>query len=70
METRYLVDESGKRVGVLLSVEEYERMVEDLGELADVRAYDEAMTALERGEDEVIPFEQAMEEIERGRVKE
>jgi prevent-host-death family protein len=29
---RYVVDENGKRVGVLLDIEEYERMVEELEE--------------------------------------
>ncbi|MDQ3238243.1 MAG: hypothetical protein M3Q54_12005 [Actinomycetota bacterium] len=69
MDARYLTDESGERIGVLLDVQEYERLMEELEELADIRAYDEAMAAIERGADEVIPFEQAMEEIERGQVK-
>ena len=63
-----MVDENGKRVAVLLSVEEYERMVEELEELEDIRAYDEAVAELERGEDELIPFDQAVREIEEGRV--
>jgi PHD/YefM family antitoxin component YafN of YafNO toxin-antitoxin module len=69
MDARYLTDESGERIGVLLDIQEYERLMEELEELADIRAYDEAMAAIERGADEVIPFEQAMEEIERGQVK-
>ena len=69
MDARYLTDESGERIGVLLDVQEYERLMEELEELADIRAYDEAMAAIERGADEVIPFEQAMEEIERRQVK-
>ncbi len=69
MDARYLTDESGERIGVLLDIQEYERLMEELEELADIRAYDEAMAAIERGADEVIPFEQAMEEIERRQVK-
>ena len=68
MNGRYVVDENGKRVAVLLSVEEYERMVEELEELEDIRAYDEAVAELERGEDELIPFDQAVREIEEGQV--
>ena len=34
MESRYIVDESGKRVGVILPVEEYERLLEELEEQA------------------------------------
>jgi PHD/YefM family antitoxin component YafN of YafNO toxin-antitoxin module len=67
MEARYIVDENGKRVGVILPVEEYERMVEALEDLEDIRLYDEAKAEIERGEDEVIPLEQAVREIEEGR---
>ncbi len=69
MSARYVVDENGKRVGVLLDVEEYERMVEELEELEDIRAAEEVRAAIARGEEELIPFEQAMREIEEGKVE-
>jgi PHD/YefM family antitoxin component YafN of YafNO toxin-antitoxin module len=72
MEARYIVDENGKRTGVILPIEEYERLIEELEELEDVlatQAYDEAKAELERGEDELIPWEQAKIEIEEERVK-
>ena len=65
MEACYIVDEIGKRAGVILSVDEYERMIEDL---EDVRLYDEGKAALQRGESEVVPLEQAMREIREGKV--
>ena len=67
MNGRYVVDENGKRVAILLDIKEYERMIEELEELEDIRAYDEAKAALESGEDEVIPWEQAKLEIEEER---
>jgi PHD/YefM family antitoxin component YafN of YafNO toxin-antitoxin module len=66
---RYVVDENGKRVGVLLDIKEYERMIEELEELEDILAYREAKAALESGEDEAIPLEQAMREVREGKVK-
>lgn len=69
MSVRYVVDENGKRVSVILDVEEYERMVEELEELEDIRAAAEVRAAIERGEEELIPFDQAMQEIEEGKVK-
>jgi len=33
---QYLIDEEGKKVGVLLSMEQYERLMEDLHDLAVV----------------------------------
>ena len=68
MNGRYVVDENGKRVGVLLDIEGYERMVEELEKFEDIRAYDEAVAELEPGEDELIPFDQAVREIEGERV--
>jgi PHD/YefM family antitoxin component YafN of YafNO toxin-antitoxin module len=68
MGARYVVDENGKRVSVILDIEEYERLLEELEELEDIRAYDEAKAALERGEDEVIPLDQALREIREGKV--
>ena len=44
-------------------------MVEELVELEDMRAAAEVRAAIERGEAEVIPFDQAMQEIEEGKVK-
>jgi PHD/YefM family antitoxin component YafN of YafNO toxin-antitoxin module len=69
MNGRYVVDENGKRVAVLLEIEEYERMIEEIDELEDILAYKEAKAALENGEDESIPLEQAMREIREGKVK-
>jgi PHD/YefM family antitoxin component YafN of YafNO toxin-antitoxin module len=68
MGARYIVDENGKRVSVILPIEEYERLIEILEDLDDVRLYDEAKAALEKGEDEVIPLDQAMREIREGKV--
>ena len=57
MSARYVVDENGKRVSVILPVEEYERMLEELEELEDLRLYDEAKAEIEREGSEVVPFE-------------
>ncbi len=68
MEARYIVDETGKRISVILLIEEYERLIEELEELEDIRAAAETRAAIERGEDELIPFDQAMREIREGKV--
>jgi len=48
---------------VILSMTEYKRLLNAAEELASIRAYD----AAKRSGDEAIPFEQAIDEIERGR---
>lgn len=60
---RYVVDENGNRIGVLLDVADYCKLLEELEELESIRAYDAAKAS----GDEAIPFEQAVAEIERDR---
>ncbi|MFB8790772.1 MAG: hypothetical protein U7123_18430 [Potamolinea sp.] len=60
---RYLVDENGNRVGVFLDIADYQKLLEELAELEAIRAYDTAKAT----DDEAIPFEQAIAEIERDR---
>ncbi len=57
MSARFVIDENGKRVNVILPVEEYERMLEELEELEDLRLYDEAKAGIEREGSEVVPLE-------------
>jgi hypothetical protein len=66
---RYVVDENGERIAMLLDIQDDERMVEELEELEDARATAEVRAAIERGEEELVPFDQAMQEIEEGMVK-
>ncbi|MDP8948645.1 MAG: hypothetical protein M3N00_00130 [Actinomycetota bacterium] len=68
MSARYVVDENGKRVSVILPVEEYERLLEELEEPEDIRLYDEAKAEIEREGSEVVPLKRAMREIREGKV--
>ncbi|MBC7262596.1 MAG: hypothetical protein H5T63_11370 [Chloroflexi bacterium] len=61
IKERYIVDESGARIGVLLDIEDYHRLLRELEELESIRAYDAAKAS----GDEAIPFEQAVAEIEK-----
>ncbi len=60
---RYVVDEQGKRISVILDMEDYLKMLDELEELEAIRAYDEAIASGE----EPIPFKHAIAEIERER---
>ena len=63
LKKRYFVDENGKKVGVYLDMKDYKKLLADLEELESIRAYDKAKAS----DDVAIPFEQAVEEIERKR---
>jgi prevent-host-death family protein len=60
---RYIVNQKGERVGVILDISEYRKILEELEELESIRAYDAAKAS----EDEAIPFERAVREIEKGK---
>ncbi|MHC1725082.1 MAG: hypothetical protein AB9866_03520 [Syntrophobacteraceae bacterium] len=60
--TQYLVDQEGNRRAVVVPISDWQRIVEALEELDDIRAYDEA----KRDPSDAIPFEQAVTEINEG----
>ena len=60
LKERYVTEEKGDRIGVLLDIEEYFKLLEELEELESIYAYDIAKAS----NDEAIPFEQAISEIE------
>ena len=63
IKERYLVDEHGNQVGVLLEIADYRQLLVELEELASIKAYDKAKASKE----EAIPFEQAITEIDQSR---
>jgi hypothetical protein len=63
MGARYVVDEAGKRVSVILDIEEYERLLRAREDLEGLKAADEALREIERGEDELIPWERVRDRI-------
>ena len=61
----YIVDASAQRRAVVLPLDEWERIVDELDELEDIRLFDQARETA----DEEVPFDQAMREIEAGAVQ-
>jgi len=64
LKERFIVDEQGNRLGVLLGIDEYRHLLEELEELESIRAYDRAKAQA----GEIILFEQAVAEIEKKRL--
>ncbi len=60
---KYITDSEGNRIGILLDIEEYQKLLEESEELEAIRAYDLAIST----DDEEIPFEKAIAEIEKNR---
>ena len=60
---RYVVDEGGNRIEVILAIKDYQKLLEEIEELGAIRAYDAAKSS----GDETLPIQQAIDEIERDR---
>lgn len=55
MIKRYIVDENGNRIEVILTLEDYQRLLTELEELEAIRAYDAAKSS----GDKAVPFKEA-----------
>ena len=62
LHPEYVLDEQHRRKAVLLSVAEWDQVVDELEELDDIRAFDEAKA----GPQDAVPLEQAVREIQEG----
>lgn len=65
LHPEFVVNEKAKKKAVLLPIAEWKRLMEDMEELEDIRAYDNAKAA---SNDAAVPFEQAVRQI-KGRPK-
>ena len=64
MSERYLTDAEGNRIGVVLDMETYRQILDELDELADIRAAEAAKVEDPEG----LPLDEALAEIERERA--
>jgi hypothetical protein len=65
LRENFVVDAKGNRVGVFLPIKDYNKLIEELEERADIRAYDKAVGRKQ----EFIPLDQALKQIETSRKK-
>lgn len=54
MIQQYITDEAGKKLAVILPIEKYEQLLEELEELEDIKMYDEIKALNEP----TMPFEE------------
>ena len=63
MRTQFVTDNNGNKLAVILPIKEYNKMLDELEELEDIKLYD----AAKKGEQEFVDAEQAFKEIEKKR---
>jgi len=60
-DRQFVVNERGEKIAVVISIEEYEKILEELEDLEAIREYEEAKASGETG----VPLEEALARIER-----
>jgi PHD/YefM family antitoxin component YafN of YafNO toxin-antitoxin module len=60
MKNQYITNEDGKKVAVILSMEDYNKMLEDLEMLEDIKLYDLS----KKSKQVFVDADKAFEEIE------
>ncbi len=60
LQELYLVDKQGNRIGIVLDIEAYQKLLDELEELESLHAFDMAKA----DDDEAVPLEHAITEIE------
>ncbi len=66
MKTQFITDNHGNKLAVVLPIKEYEKLIEELEDLADVRLYDKVK---KNDTGERIPMDEAFKLIEAKRRK-
>ena len=60
---RFIKDSKGRKVGVVLPIEDFRKMQKEIEELESIRAFDAAKAS----GDKAVPFQRAIPEIEKSR---
>ena len=62
LHEQYITDEKGIKKAIVISVSEWQKIIDELEELEDIRAYDEVKVKPSNP----IPFKDAVNEIRKG----
>lgn len=65
MKPQYITNEQGNKIAVVIALAEYERIIEKLEMLADIKAYDRVKQRNEPS----IPYDKAIKQIEANRKR-
>ncbi len=63
METQFLTDKKGKQTAVVLPIDKYKKLIEQLEDLQDIKLFDEAM----KNKGKRIAIDEAFKTIEAQR---
>lgn len=61
MQTQFITDKKGNKISVVVPLKEYEQILEQLDELACIRAYDKAKSKKQQ----FVPLKKALSQVEK-----
>lgn len=61
LHPQYIIDENKNKTSVVLPIQEWNEIISAMEELEDIQAYDNAKAK----NDEIMPFEKAIEELNK-----
>jgi hypothetical protein len=64
MDPQFVIDISGKKTGVFLTMKDYKKIIEELEELDDIKAYNKAKKRNEK----TIPLREAIKLRKKGKL--
>jgi len=62
-QPQYIIDDSGKKISVVIPIKDFKAILEDLEEFEDIKLYDKA----KKSEEPSIPIDEAFKIIESKR---
>ncbi len=65
LHPQFITDKKGKKLSVVFSIKEYNKLLEEMEDLEDVKLYDEAKSR----KNEFIPIDEAFKQIKAKRKK-
>ncbi len=65
LNPQFITDKKGKKLSVVFSIKEYNKLLEEMEELEDVKLYDEAKSR----KNEFVPIDEAFKQIKAKRKK-
>lgn len=66
MQTQFITDSSGKKISAVLPIKKYQMMLEQLDELAYIKAYDKAKAKKKMS---FVAMDEAFRQVEKNRKK-
>lgn len=63
MNTQFITNDKGQKTGVIVSIDDYKRLMAIVEEFSDIKAYDEAIKRIKDGHEEIISIDEVLKSL-------